>query len=58
MIHNNTGVLEYEAIDKINGSVKRFTKHCRDKEKVVRGFQHVSGFPSDETIEHLVEKMG
>ena len=55
MIHNNAGVLEDQAIDTISESAKRFTKCDRDKENLVRRLKCVSGFLSDETIEHSVE---
>ena len=56
MTHNNAVVIEDEDIGTISGSAKRFTKYYRHKAKAIRRFQHVSGFPFDETIEHSVEK--
>ena len=58
MIHNIAVVLEDEAIDMISGCLKRFTKCHRDKANVVRRFQNMSDFPSGETIEHSVKKLG
>ena len=60
---NNAGVknqmtLESDDIDTIESSKKIFSKRDHVKSSVVRRFQHVSSFTSDETLMNLADNNG